>query len=580
MSQNLTVIIPCKNERENIGACVMSARQVADEVLVADSGSTDGTLEIARELGCRIIEREYGTSGDFKNWANPQAAHEWVFVLDADERITPALAAETHRELVEPRHDGYWVYRRNHFMGHPIRFGPWKNDRCLRLFRRDLGRYIGPTDHAEVELSSGTIGSLRERLTHYTCDSYVQYLPKLSRYADVQARLWQSAGRRATLRHLLLRFPLRFLQGYVWRLGFLDGLAGLQVCVLVAYLSWLKQAYLWQLQSGRDWREQDRREFPLGMAAPGFAGDIEAPGFAGGLEVRSDPIVGSTPGKAGGYQPLSTGGKLPEHHRQTLRELRHRLTPEWLSTDARRHWRNIIFRRLGIQRCYSPPIITRQPRLAVRSCLPFVVAHELLRNPRLTFLQIGAFDGIGEDDLRGLILTHQLRGVLVEPQPSAFARLQQTYRNQPNVALLQAAIAEQEGQRELYCKQGEASMAASFDRDHLRRHGIADAEIDTQQVACHTVESALHAAGLTQVDLIQIDAEGYDGPIIRSIDFDRVRPRILRFEYRNMPARDADECLTLLASHGFRFIIEARDIIAHQSAELSATLAPPQRRSA
>src|ERR1044072_6256172 len=94
MSAKLTVIIPCKNERENIRACIAGAQQVADEVLVADSGSTDGTLEIARELGCRIIEREYGTSGDFKNWAIPQAAHQWVFILDADERITAKLATE------------------------------------------------------------------------------------------------------------------------------------------------------------------------------------------------------------------------------------------------------------------------------------------------------------------------------------------------------------------------------------------------------------------------------------------------------------------------------------------------------
>jgi hypothetical protein len=161
--------------------------------------------------------------------------------------------------MAAPEQDGYWVYRSNHFMGHPIRFGPWQNDSCLRLFPRDLGRYIGPTDHAEVELSSGTTGRLRARLTHYTCTSYSQYLPKISRYAEVQARIWREQGRRPRLRHLLLRFPLRFLQGYVLRLGFLDGLAGLQVCVLVAYGSWLKQAYLWQLQCGRDWRELDSR---------------------------------------------------------------------------------------------------------------------------------------------------------------------------------------------------------------------------------------------------------------------------------------------------------------------------------
>ncbi len=162
LANPLTVIIPCKNEREHIRACIASAQRVADEVLVADSGSTDDTLEIVRKLGCRIIEREYGTSGDFKNWAIPQAAHEWVLILDCDERITADLAAEIRRELAAPRHDGYWIYRRNHFLGHPIRFGPWKNDRCLRLFRRDLGRYVGPTDHAEVELTSGTVGRLRD----------------------------------------------------------------------------------------------------------------------------------------------------------------------------------------------------------------------------------------------------------------------------------------------------------------------------------------------------------------------------------------------------------------------------------
>jgi glycosyltransferase involved in cell wall biosynthesis len=250
----LTVIIPARNEYDHVRACIVSAQQVADEILLADSGSTDGTLDIARQLGCRIIEREYGTSGDFKNWAIPQAAHEWVLILDADERVTPALAAEIRGVLAAPRHDGYWIYRRNHFLGHPIRFGPWKNDRCLRLFRRDSGRYVGSTDHAEVELKDGTAGRLRARMTHYTCSSYSQYLPKLSRYAEVQARLWHEAGKRTHVGVMLLRFPLRFLQGYLGRLGFLDGAAGLQVCVLVAYLSYLKHAYLWQLQNAREWR--------------------------------------------------------------------------------------------------------------------------------------------------------------------------------------------------------------------------------------------------------------------------------------------------------------------------------------
>src|SRR5262245_65872301 len=96
----LTVLIPCKNERLNIKDCIESVRGIADEILVADSGSTDGTLDIVRELGgCRIIEREYVNSANFKNWAIPQAKHEWVLVVDADERVTPDLAEEIRTVL-------------------------------------------------------------------------------------------------------------------------------------------------------------------------------------------------------------------------------------------------------------------------------------------------------------------------------------------------------------------------------------------------------------------------------------------------------------------------------------------------
>jgi FkbM family methyltransferase len=568
MPTQLSAIIPCKNERDNIRACIVSARQVADEVLVADSGSTDGTLEIARELGCRIIEREYGTSGDFKNWAIPQAKHEWVFILDADERITAELSQEIRDAICEPKNDGYWVYRLNHFMGHPICHGPWRNDRCLRLFRRDIGRYVGPTDHAEVKLSSGTVGRLNERLVHYTCTSYTQYLPKISRYADVQAQLWKEEGRQPKLLQLLFRFPTRFIQGYVLRFGFLDGLAGLQVCALVAYLSWLKQACLWQLQSGRDTRELDSRTMAVLAAPPGKAEGYQAEGAGSGFTSTEEST-----GEANGTQEEVQA----EATRKSFRAWRHRVTPRWLRTDSRRRRRNIILRRIGYQRCFTPPIIIRDPSLIVRSSLRYVVANELITNPRMTFLQIGAFDGVGEDDLRELVKTHNLRGVMVEPQPSAFARLQQTYRNQRQVTLLQAAIAESEGTRDLYCHRNHASMAASFDRQHLRKHGISDRDIVAQPVPCHTIESALRVGGLTNVDLLQIDAEGYDWPIIRSIDLSRIQPRMIRFEYRHMSDADADACVTHLAAHGYRFLLESNDIIAIQIEATGATTTTVRR---
>jgi glycosyltransferase involved in cell wall biosynthesis len=272
-TQPITVVIPCKNEREQLAACILAAGELADEVLVADSGSTDGSLEIARSLGARVIEREYRTYGDFQNWAIPQASHAWVLVVDSDERVTPALAAEIRAVLAEPEHDGYSIPRRNHFLGHPIRFGPWMHDECLRLFRRDAVRYVGNTDHAHAKLRDGTVGVLRNYLIHFTCTSYEQYLPKLQRYAAMQARVWHQQGRRTNAMQMLLRGPMRFLQGYLVRLGFLDGVAGLHVCALVAYLSYLKHARLWELQnsSARHRRQEVEFEAEPQWMTPGDA---------------------------------------------------------------------------------------------------------------------------------------------------------------------------------------------------------------------------------------------------------------------------------------------------------------------
>jgi glycosyltransferase involved in cell wall biosynthesis len=250
--QKLTVIIPCKDERLNIRPCIESARLVADEILVADSGSTDGTLDIVEELGgCRVIEREYVHSGDFKNWAIPQATHSWVLILDADERITAELAAEMKAHLATgPKLDGYWVPRMNYFLGHPIRHSGWQRDKLMRFFHRDRGRYVGDTDHAEVAINTGRVGQLNSKLTHYTYWSYDQYFRKFERYTKWQAGVWHQQGRKPSLLKLLTTGPLRFLRGYVIQLGFLDGLPGLQLCMLHGFYSFMKQARLWELHCG------------------------------------------------------------------------------------------------------------------------------------------------------------------------------------------------------------------------------------------------------------------------------------------------------------------------------------------
>ncbi len=268
--QKITVLVPCKNEQLNIRPCIESFRALADEILIADSGSTDKTLEIIQDIGgCRVIEREYGTSGDFKNWAIPQAAHEWVLLVDADERLTPEMVQEIREILQAPEQDGYWIHRINHFMGHRIRYSGWQNDRVLRLFKRDLSRYQGPSDHGEVHVSTGRVGKLQNSFLHYTYWSYDQFFRKFDRYTTVQAQQWYEQGKPYSYLKMLVNPFLRFLRSYVLQRGFLDGAAGLQVSLLAGFYSFTKQARLWQLHQGITQPDPELRSASQAVASTG-----------------------------------------------------------------------------------------------------------------------------------------------------------------------------------------------------------------------------------------------------------------------------------------------------------------------
>jgi glycosyltransferase involved in cell wall biosynthesis len=246
----LTVLIPCKDERLNIRPCIESIRSIADEILIADSGSTDGTLDIVREMGgCRIIEREYVNSANFKNWAIPQARHSWVLLVDADERVTPELAEDIRQVLAAPpaEKDGFWIGRLNHYLGYRIKHCGWNSDDVIRLFRRDESRYEARWVHSEVVLPPERVGKLRHSLLHYTTWDSDQYLRKQIRYANWGAMNLRDRGHRPSTAAMFLRAPLRFLQLYFLRLGFLDGAAGFQVCMHTAFYAFLKQAKLWEM---------------------------------------------------------------------------------------------------------------------------------------------------------------------------------------------------------------------------------------------------------------------------------------------------------------------------------------------
>lgn len=241
----LTAIVPTFNEEEMIRGCLESVR-FADEILVVDSFSTDGTLAIARELGARVIQRAFDYPAAQKNWAIPQAAHEWVLLLDADERATPALREEIEQILQQgPRADAYWIRRVNFFLGRPIRRCGWGSDKVIRLFRRDVSRYREQRVHEEIDLP-GTLPILRHRLQHLTFRSFGQYFNKLNLYSDWGAGQMYERGRRAKAVEVLLRPIGRFIRMYFLRLGFLEGGRGLVLSLLGAFSVYLKYARLWE----------------------------------------------------------------------------------------------------------------------------------------------------------------------------------------------------------------------------------------------------------------------------------------------------------------------------------------------
>jgi glycosyltransferase involved in cell wall biosynthesis len=252
MRQQLTVLIPAKNERKNLRLCVETVRAIADEIIVADSGSTDGTQALARSLGCKLIERELIDFSNFKNWAIPQAAHAWILIVDADERITPELAAEIRSVLDHPPEeiDAYWLYRDTFFLGHQLRWGDCRNERVMRLMRRDTCRYGNHRVHERLIVPKDRQGTLKGHMLHYTTWTYEQYLSKVIHYTGLSARDKFEAGKRASFLGMFFRPPFRFVQLYIFRGGFLDGLPGLQMSMLVAFTGFLKQARLWALANG------------------------------------------------------------------------------------------------------------------------------------------------------------------------------------------------------------------------------------------------------------------------------------------------------------------------------------------
>jgi glycosyltransferase involved in cell wall biosynthesis len=242
----LSVTVITKDEAADIASAIASVAW-ADEVLVVDSHSTDGTAEIARGAGARVIVRDWPGYIDQKNFAAAQASHDWILSIDADERVTPALARELQRTLEHPAHAAYRLPRLTWYLGRWIRGTDWYPDYQIRLYDRRRARWTGRYVHEGVSVD-GALGTLTGDLQHFAYRDVSDHLETIDRYTTLAARQMREDGRRARIGGLLFHGPLAFLRNYLLRGGFRLGVVGLIVSALNGYYVFLKFAKLWQLQ--------------------------------------------------------------------------------------------------------------------------------------------------------------------------------------------------------------------------------------------------------------------------------------------------------------------------------------------
>ena len=243
----VSVIVITLNEAAHIEACLQSVAW-ADDVLVVDSGSTDGTPALARAKGARVIERGWPGYSEQKNFAATEARHDWVLSVDADERVTPELAAEIKSRLTGTlTESGFRVPRVTWHLGKWIRTTDWYPDYQLRLYDRRRAKWQSRRVHESVA-AEGDVGRLSNDLQHYAYRDLSHHYQTMDRYTTLAAEEMHANGRRAGFFHLTVHPWAAFMRNYVLRRGFLDGRAGFIISVMNSYYVFLKFAKLWALR--------------------------------------------------------------------------------------------------------------------------------------------------------------------------------------------------------------------------------------------------------------------------------------------------------------------------------------------
>ncbi|MBI2539180.1 MAG: glycosyltransferase family 2 protein [Deltaproteobacteria bacterium] len=272
----ISAIVVCFNEEENIRACLESLKW-CDEIVVVDSFSTDGTVEICREYTDRVIQRPWAGYRDQKAFAHSQATKDWVFLVDADERVPAALREEIQDALqgLGTRYAAFLVPRLVRYLGRWWWRGGWYPDYDVRVFRRELASWGGSDPHERI-LISGKARRLKHPLHHFSYRDIADHLERINHFTNVSSGELEAQGRRWSAMDNLCRPPFRFFRSYVWKRGFLEGFPGFFVAATAAIYVFLKYAKLRErelrfddAQSSTEAHSKSRPEFTEGKERSG-----------------------------------------------------------------------------------------------------------------------------------------------------------------------------------------------------------------------------------------------------------------------------------------------------------------------
>lgn len=251
--QELSVIIITFNEEKSIATCIESVLEVADEIVILDSYSTDNTIDIARKYGAIVHQQQFQGYGPQKNAALQHSTFDLVLSLDADEVLNTTLASAIIHEKKSASYDAYIMNRCTNYCGKFIRHGSWYPDKKIRLFNKRMAKWTNDIIHEKIQIpNNARIKELKGDILHYSYHSIDEHVAQNNNFSSLSSQSLFTKGYRTNLFKIIVNPAWAFMLSFILRAGFLDGYHGLIVAVNISHLTFLKHTKLLMLQRSKN----------------------------------------------------------------------------------------------------------------------------------------------------------------------------------------------------------------------------------------------------------------------------------------------------------------------------------------